>query len=112
MNATLRVLSAATLVVALFGVAVAKLPAPPPPTEEQKAAAEAKKAKDAAAVEATKQQQARAEDRIAARYIAEQKAKGVTVTPQMGPTAAPAGAAANAANAASTANTAAGAPKK
>jgi hypothetical protein len=90
MNTTLRALSSAVLVVALFGVAVAKLPAPPPPTEEQKAAAEAKKAKDAAAAEAAKQAQARAEDRVAARYIAEQKAKGHTVTPQMGAAAAPA----------------------
>ena len=83
----IRALTAATLVVALFGVAVAKLPAPPPPTEEQKAAAEAKKAKDAAAADLAKQQQARAEDRVAAKYIADQKAKGVAVTPQMGPTA-------------------------
>jgi len=81
MNPTLRALTAAVLVVALYGAAVAKLPAPPPPTEEQKAAAEEKKAKDAAAAEATKQAQARAEDRVAARYIAEQKAKGNIVHP-------------------------------
>jgi len=91
MNPTLRALTAAVLVVALYGAAVAKLPAPPPLTEEQKVAAEAKKAKDAAAAEATKQQQARAEDRVAAKYIADQKAKGVVVTPQMGPTAGPGG---------------------
>jgi hypothetical protein len=84
MNTTLRALSSAILVVALFGVAVAKLPAPPPQTEEQKTA---KKAKDDAAAAKAKQDQARAEDRVAARYIAEQKAKGVTVTPQLGPTA-------------------------
>ena len=92
MNPTLRVLSSAALIVAMFGVAVAKLPPPPPLNDEQKAAAEAKKAKDVAAAEAAKQAQARAEDRVAQRYIAEQKAKGVTVTPQMGPTsgAAPA----------------------
>lgn len=89
MNTTLRALVSAGLVVSLFGVAMAKLPPAPPMTEEQKAAAEAKKAKDAAAAEATKQQQARAEDRVAAKYIADQKAKGVVVTPQMGPTAAP-----------------------
>ena len=86
MNTTIRALASAVLVVALFGVAVAKLP---PPTEEQKAAAEAKKAKDAVAAEEAKKQQARAEDRVAARYIAEQKAKGVTVTPQMGAAAPP-----------------------
>ena len=86
MSPTVRALTTAALVVALFGVAVAKIPVPPL-TEEQKAAADAKKAKDAAAAAAAKEQQARAEDRVAAKYIADQKAKGVTVTPQMGPTA-------------------------
>ena len=52
--------------------------------DEQKAAAEAKKAKDAAAAEAAKKQQTAAEDRVVARYITEQKAKGHVVTPQMG----------------------------
>ena len=85
---TLRALAGALLIVGAFGIAVAKLPAPPPPTEAQKAAAEEKKAKDAAAAELTKKQQAAAEDRVAARYIAEQKAKGHTVTPQMGPASA------------------------
>ena len=85
MTPTLRALTAAMLVVALFGVAVAKLPPAPPLTEEQKAA---KKAKDDAAADLAKQQQARAEDRVAAKYIADQKAKGVAVTPQLGPTAA------------------------
>jgi hypothetical protein len=93
MNTTFRALASAILVVSLFGIAVAKLPPPPPMTEEQKAAAEAKKAKDATAAEAAKQAQARAEDRVAARYIAEQKAKSVTVTPQMGPSSQPAAAA-------------------
>jgi hypothetical protein len=37
--------------------------------------------------EAAKHLQARIEDRVAARYIAEQKAKGIIVTPQMGPNA-------------------------
>src|SRR3954470_20988282 len=87
MNATLRALTSAVLVLSLFGVALAKLPPPAPLTEEQKAAAEQKKAKDAAAADAAKQAQARAEDRVAARYIADQKAKGNAVTPQMGPTA-------------------------
>ena len=93
---TFRALLAAGLVVVSFGVAVAKLPPPPPMTDEQKAAAEEKKAKDAAAAEAAKQAQARAEDRVVARYLAEQKAMGKNVTPQMGPTstAAPAPAAA------------------
>jgi hypothetical protein len=60
--------------------------------EKAKAAAEEKKAKDAAAAEAAKAQQAKAEDRVVARYMAEQKAKGKTVTPQMGPTSAQGGA--------------------
>jgi len=94
---TIRAMIAAGLVVAVWGIAVAKLPPPPPMTDEQKAAAEAKKAKDTEAAEAAKAAQARAEDRVAARYLADQKAKGKVVTPQMGPTstaAAPAKAAA------------------
>ena len=85
---TLRALVAFLIVVGAFGIAVAKLPAPPPMTDAQKAAAEEKKAKDAAATELAKKQQAQAEDRVVARYIAEQKAKGKTVTPQMGPATA------------------------
>ena len=80
-----RALFGAALVLGAFGLATAKLPAPPPMTDAQKAAAEEKKGKDAAAAEAAKQAQARAEDRVAQRYIAEQKAKGNNVTPQMGP---------------------------
>jgi hypothetical protein len=82
---TLRALAGALLVVGAFGIAVAKLPAPPPMTDAQKTAAEEKKAKDAAAADLAKKQQAAAEDRVAARYIAEQKAKGHVVTPQIGP---------------------------
>jgi len=83
---TLRALVAAGIVVTTFGVAVAKLPAPPPPTEEQKKAAEEKKAKDTATAEAAKVSQARAEDRVAAKYFADMKAQGKQVTPpQMGP---------------------------
>jgi hypothetical protein len=84
---TFRALFAALMVVASFGLAIAKLPPPPPMDDAAKAAAEEKKAKDAAAAEAAKQLQARIEDRVAARYIAEQKARGIIVTPQMGPTA-------------------------
>jgi hypothetical protein len=83
---TLRALLAAALVIVGFGLAVAKLPPAPPMDDKAKAAAEEKKTKDAAAAESVKQQQARAEDRVASRYIAEQKALGKTVTPQMGPT--------------------------
>ena len=83
---TLRALVAAGLVIGVFGVAVAKLPPPAPLTEEQKKAAEEKKVKDAAAAEAGKVAQARAEDRAAARYFADMKAKGKQVTPpQMAP---------------------------
>jgi hypothetical protein len=84
---TLRALIAAGLVLGTFGIALAKLPPPPPPTDAQKAAAEEKKAKDAVAAEAAKAAQARAEDRVAARYFAEAKATGKTVAaPQMAAT--------------------------
>ncbi len=84
---TLRAMMAAGLVVATFSIAVAKLPPAPPMTDEQKAAAEEKKAKDAAAAELAKAQQTRAEDRVVARYLADQKAMGKT---EATPTAAPA----------------------
>jgi hypothetical protein len=87
MTTTLRALLTAGIVAGTFGIAVAKLPPPAPMDEKAKAAAEEKKAKDAAAAAAAKAALARAEDRIAARYIAEQKAKGKTITPQMGPAA-------------------------
>ena len=84
---TVRALLGAALVLGAFTLASAKLPAPPPMTDAQKAAAEEKKGKDAAAADLAKKQQAQAEDRVAARYIAEQKAKGNVVTPQMPSTA-------------------------
>jgi len=98
---TLRALIAAGLLVGMFGWAVAKLPPPPPLDDKAKAAAEEKKAKDAAAAAADAADLARAQDRVAARYIAEQKANGKAVNPQMGRTsqtapAAPAKAAARA----------------
>jgi hypothetical protein len=80
---TLRALIAAGLVVGVFGWAVAKLPPAPPMDEKAKAAAEEKKAKAAAAAEAEKAALARVEDRVVARYMAEQKAKGKPVTAQM-----------------------------
>jgi hypothetical protein len=82
---TFRALFAALMVVASFGLAMAKLPPPPPMNDAAKATAEEKKVKEAAAAEAAKQLQARIEDRVAARYIAEQRAKGIIVTPQLGP---------------------------
>jgi thymidylate kinase len=82
---TLRALLAAALVIAGFGLAVAKLP---PLTDEQKTAAAAKKDKDAEVAQKDAANLAKAQDRAAAKYIADQKAKGKTVTPQMGPTPA------------------------
>jgi hypothetical protein len=111
---TLRALLAAGLVVAGFGLALAKLPAPPPMDDKAKAAAEEKKAKDAATAEAAKASQAKAEDRVVARYIAEQKAMGKAVTPQMGPTSQAAAPGKNGAGAGAKppATTAKDAPKK
>jgi hypothetical protein len=81
---TIRALFGATLVVGTFGLALAKLPPPPPMTDAQKATAEEAKVKAAASAELAKQQQATAEDRVAARYFADLKAKGKPVpTPQM-----------------------------
>jgi len=96
MTTTIRGLVGAALVLTCFGMAMAKLPPPAPLNDAQKAAAEEKKAKDAAAAEAGKAAQARAEDRIAARYFAEMKAKGKAVTPAQMPPAAPAAPAAKA----------------
>jgi len=87
MRTTLRALIAAGVVVASFGLAVAKLP---PLTDEQKAAAAAKKEKDAEVAAKDAAELAKAQDRVAAKYAADQKAKGKTVTPQMGATPPPA----------------------
>ncbi len=87
MQTTIRAVLGAALVVAVFGAAVAKLPAPPPMTDAQKAE---KAAKDKAAADLEKDQLTKSQDRVVQHYIAQQKAKGVTVTPQMPSTAAPA----------------------
>jgi hypothetical protein len=88
---TTQALLAAALAVTTFGLAVAKLPAPPPMTDAQKAAAEEAKAKAAAATALAAQQQAAVEDRVAARYFAEMKAKGKQApAPQMAAATAPA----------------------
>jgi hypothetical protein len=89
MRTTLRALIAAGMVVASFGLAVAKLP---PLTDEQKAAAAAKKEKDAEVPANDAAINAHTQDSVAARYPAEHRAKGQTVTPQMGATAPAAGA--------------------
>ena len=80
MQTTIRALVGATLVVAVFGAAVAKLPPAPPLTDEQKAA---KAAKDKSDADTAKAQLTKAEDRAVSHYIANQKAKGITVTPQL-----------------------------
>lgn len=68
----------ALLAALAFGMAQAKLPAP---TEEQKAKAEEAKAKAAEAAKKEGELLGKAQDRVAERYIKEQKAKGVTVKP-------------------------------
>ena len=87
MQTTIRALLGAGLVVTAFGVAVAKLPPAPPMTDEQKAE---KATKDKAAADAEAARLNKAMDRAAERYIADQKAKGITVHPQL-PVTAPAG---------------------
>ena len=82
---TIRAILAAAFVVASFGIAVAKLPPAAPLTDTQKAEA---KAKADAAADLAKQQQAKAEDRVAAQYFADMKAQGKVVpAPQMAPAA-------------------------
>jgi hypothetical protein len=68
-------------------VATAKLP---PPSEEAKAKAEEAKTKTAEAAKLAADQLAKAQDQVAARYIKEQKAKGVVVKPTPIVAAAPA----------------------
>ena len=62
-------------------------------TEEQKAAAAEKKAKADEATKKGNEQLAVAQDQVAAKYIAQMKAKGITVTPTpIAPPAPPAAA--------------------
>jgi hypothetical protein len=76
MQTTIRALIGAALVVAAFGVAVAKLPPAPPLTDQQKAE---KAAKDKATADDEKAALAKAEDKAVANYAANEKAKGKTV---------------------------------
>ena len=85
---TLRALLPATLIAASFSVALAKLPPPPPMDSKAKAVVEEKAVSDAAAASQAKSQLAKVEARVVARYIADQKAKGIVVTPQLEPIAA------------------------
>lgn len=66
------------LALALAGAVWAKLP---PPTEEQKAKAAETKAKADEAAKKAGEQLTAVQDQVAARYIAEQKAKGKEVKP-------------------------------
>jgi hypothetical protein len=93
----------------------------PPPSEEAKAKAEEAKVKKAEADKKAAEQLSAAMDKVAARYIAQQKAKGIVVKPTpivaAAPPAAPAAAApaavpATAAPAAVAQPAAAAAPKK
>lgn len=79
MKVFLTALLSMTLIGVTLGVA-AKLP-PASPLDPIKA--EEKKAKDAAMAAAGAMQQAKAEDKVAAHYITQQRAKGKAVTPQM-----------------------------
>jgi hypothetical protein len=73
----IRILMLATCL-ALTGLAQAKLP---PPSEEQAAKAAETKAKAAEADTRAATELNAAQDKVAARWIAAQKAKGITVTP-------------------------------
>jgi hypothetical protein len=77
---TMRAVLVAGLVVAAYGAALAKLPPAPALTDAQKQEAAAKKS---AADAKDKSELTRAQDRAAQNYIAAQRAKGVTVTPQL-----------------------------
>jgi len=73
---SMRAILVAGLVVAFYGVALAKLPPGPPLTDAQKQEAAAKKA---AADEKDKVELTRAQDRAVQNYVATERAKGVAV---------------------------------
>ena len=84
-----KALVLAAFCAASTGLVFAKLP---PPTDEQKAKAEEAKVKAAEVAKKDAELLGKAQDRVAARYIQQQKAKGVTVKPTViaPPAAAPA----------------------
>ncbi len=86
-----KALAIAALCVFTSGAVLAKLPAP---SDEQKAKAEEAKAKAAEAGKKDADLLHKAQDRVAARYIQQQKAKGATVKPTPIAAAAPPAAAA------------------
>ncbi len=79
---TPRSIALAVALAVASGVALAKLPAPTL-TDAQKAAAAEAAAKTAYAGKVGAYQQCESENRVAAKYIAAEKAKGKTVTPQL-----------------------------
>lgn len=79
---TPRSIAVAVALAVASGVALAKLPAPTL-TDAQKAAAAEAAAKTAHAGKVGAYQQCEAENRAAAKYIAAEKAKGKTITPQL-----------------------------
>ncbi len=102
-----RGLLLAAMVTAVAGAAWAKLP---PPSEEAKAKAEEAKAKAAEVAKKDAELLTKAQDRVAATYIKDMKAKGITVKPT--PIPPPAPPAASAASAAPAAPAVAAAPAK
>jgi hypothetical protein len=79
---TPRSIAVAVALAVASGVALAKLPAPTL-TDAQKAAAAEAAAKTAHAGKVGAYQQCEAENRTAAKYLAAEKAKGKTITPQV-----------------------------
>jgi hypothetical protein len=75
-----RMLVTAAALAVASGVALAKLPAP---TDAQKAAAAAGAAKAAYGDKMGAYQLCETENRVTARYLAGEKAKGKTITPQL-----------------------------
>jgi hypothetical protein len=80
---TPRSIAVAVALAVASGVALAKLPAPAAPTDAQKAAAAEGAAKTAHAGKVGAFQQCESENRVAAKYIAAEKAKGKAITPQL-----------------------------
>jgi len=80
---TPRSIAVAVALAVASGVALAKLPAPAAPTDAQKAAAAEAAAKTAHAGKVGAYQQCEAESRVAAKYIAAEKAKGKAIMPQL-----------------------------
>jgi hypothetical protein len=80
---TSRSIAVAAALAVASGVALAKLPAPAAPTDAQKATAAEAAAKTAHAGKVGAYQQCESENRVAAKYLAAEKAKGKAITPQL-----------------------------